>query len=507
MTPVAVPRQRDRRPHAKARGRMTREEWAEIDEELFALAHQLRGSPARSRAFRDAKERFGILFVRKLGGWLAARYGNSFRAAGLDAEEALHEAYLRIHRRLFVEGELEGLRLESAEKLRNYLFTVAQKAAVTALAERPPRPPVSVPVQAEATPGLHWIWRHVPFLGPQRRGPSRSHGTETDFTDSEEEALFAWYVDKSSHEELAGRLGITRTAAKQLVYRAKLKLVALLPSYAAQEFLLLLSPTTTVWLEERVAEQTGSRATPRQECLQLQTSALDTVFRLADLVRVGLEDTHPQSFRSRCRRTVEKKARSGLARACGASAKAIPELDALSEAAIEMLSYLILTKSAEVPKNWSRRDTEEGGELRQITAEESRLLVFLFFCQCALLPERPEIAEALADPARSLLSDSWPAPDSPSPDWDRRATEVVHGLDAFLSGERDEGGADRRSEGPVSAAPTTQMGGPVSIAPEACLMLACLDVSVSSESESLREDLRKGALARVVRGAFAGQRR
>ena len=70
----------------------------------------------------------------------------------------------------------------------------------------------------------------------------------TDFTEDEQRALYDWYVEQRGHTDLAARLGRTPHASRQLLCRAKAKLIRRMPQYAARECLSLLLPSVSRWL-------------------------------------------------------------------------------------------------------------------------------------------------------------------------------------------------------------------------------------------------------------------
>ncbi len=400
---------------------MSRDQWAAVDQELFSTLRELRELAPEDPLYRTCKDRFGRLFVKKLGGWLAVRFGRELRAQGLEAEEVLHEVYLRVHRRIFAAGGLDQARFESPRKLKNYLFTIAHKTAVTVLASRSGRavPNSDFSRAGEATPALAWIWKYLPFLDPDRRSarPATFEGTE--FKEVEQKALYLWYVDRSPHRIIAEQLRTTTNGAKQLVYRAKMRLLALMPRCAAQECLALLAAMVPDHLSRQPAGHPGDASR------RTGAGTLEAFCPLARILLLGIEQDRALSFRTHTGRILQGKIEEALADPGGAAQPAgrkAPPLGPLRELLTDALLYVTLATLRKVPRKWPADGIEDVGGREQLDPVD--LLTLLFFCLCAALPDRPTLRPGLAGPARRALAAAWPVPPVPSPDWYGQAAEA-----------------------------------------------------------------------------------
>lgn len=468
---------------------MTDTEWAALDQELFVTFQSLRSIPQSDPRYDAHKDRFGTLFVKKLGGWLASQFGHSLWVRGIETEDLLHEVYLRVHDKLFVDGHLNSAQFENAEKLRNYLYTVAQKTALTVLADHSPHPPTPPVASATETPGLQWIWKYLPFLDPERRQVRPEMFEETDFREPEQRALFLWYVDGAPHKEIAERLETSANAAKQLVYRAKLKLLTLMPRYAAEECLALLSSVVPEWLRHYTLRRRAP-GTPGPAS-EIGLDALEMLSRLAEILRLGLREDRPQSFNTRSKEVVQQKLldalSSGTAREAAADDPAV--LEHVGEVLAEVLSYLALEAADHVPKRWSGPEAEGAAEPRELPLEEVELLTLLFFCLCALLPDRPDLDTGYAEPARQALAQAWPSPSASSQDWLARIAETVEQLDRWL--------AEKRA---VTAEPGDAAELQTSMPPEQCLIQTFVYEADESAKQLVQSGLPSGFVADWLRG-------
>ncbi|MHC4506875.1 MAG: RNA polymerase sigma factor, partial [Planctomycetota bacterium] len=454
---------------------VTRDEWAAVDEHLFAALRELLKTPEEDSGYRQLKDRFGTLLVKKLGAWLSARFGRSLWARGVEAEEILHEVYLRMHERLFAGDGPRKLTFETPRKLRNYLFTVAHKTAVTVLAERLPvggnsaaSPLAEAPGTTEATPALRWIWKHLPFLDPERRQESPASFEGTEFRDKEQKALFFWYVDGLPHRAIADRLDTTPNGAKQAVYRAKMKLVALMPRYAAVECLDILSPVVPAWLGQagahRGGPQDGGGNGASQAARGTEAGALDVLSRLAAIVRLGLEAGRPRSaspaLTAYAGDMLRRKIESLLA-----VAPSRPAVEGVSQTIVEMLAYLTLETLRRVPRKWARTTSpgaeagkggeQEDGRGEPLSDREREFLVFLFFCLATMLRDRLRLQPHFEELASRVLGGAWPFPHAPSPDWYDRARAAVEELDRELSREGTPPGKTHPHDGAASRGSAT----------------------------------------------------
>jgi len=459
---------------------MTEADWKTVDEEIFAAVTLLKRLPESDRRYRECKDRFGRLFVKKLGAWLAVQFGRALWAKGIEAEDVLHEVYLRIHDRLFNRGEVSSASFDDPQKLKNYLFTVAQKTAVTVLTERFEIPPAHCVPPPESSPDLQWIWKYLPFLDPHDRPPAPRLSAQTEFKEQEQQALFFWYVDRLSHREIGERLGTSADGAKQLIYRTKLKLLASVPWYAAHECVSVLSPAVPDWLQNHGEE-------PLRELAAMDRSSLSTLRRATGILQLGIEQDRKKTFGARAQKVLRQKVGDAL-KGCGASRQSTksPSAAEVADLLLRALSYLGLQTLRKVPRQWLKDEADREAEVQPLRSEDTETLTLLFFCLCSILAERPELKARLAESARKVLAGAWPLPPVPSPEWSADMAEAMDQLEAMLGSE--------------SAGPPARRGEPRdTVPPEECLLQALIYEADQSARDAVDGRLGRGPIADWLR--------
>jgi hypothetical protein len=155
---------------------------------------------------------------------------------------------------------------------------------------------------------------------------------------------------------------------------------------------------------------------------------------------------------------------------------------------MEMLTYLTLRTLTDLP-SVNRGRTLAARE--RTGHDDADLLVFLFFCLCAMLAQRPRVRVELVGAACGILTDAWPDPSVPSADWRTRTTTALGELLAEAGGAPGEG----RS---VDDAPA-------SVDPELCWVRVLMAEHGAAAMEQLRAESPGGPATDWLRRLAPGQ--